>query len=364
VKVLSGILLISLLIEHTALAQEPSDDYIRGYATALIEREGGIAGGVIEVRRGMIHLYNVSLSDLERSRIKNLLSQIDGVSGVEISAKRVVSAVGSGKVSEAEEVIVPEIPTFLPPDVLFASLLADPRWPHFSASYQSYTGNDQLNDVGAVSFGETFSIYRFPGLLNSTMELGIQAAVFSIFDLNAPSYDLVNADYFVGIPFTSKRGNFTNMFRIFHQSSHLGDEFILRGRARERINLSYENLNDILSFDLPYGFRIYAGAGYLFNQDPSDLEPWATQTGLEFRSTATWWNEGFRPVAAVDIQNHQETDWDTELSLRAGVQLENPDFLNRKMQLMFEYYNGRSPNGQFFTESIEFLGVGIHFFYD
>ena len=154
------------------------------------------------------------------------------------------------------------------------------------------------------------------------------------------------------------------MFRIFHQSSHLGDEFILRGRARERINLSYESLNNLLSFDLPMGFRIYAGAGYLFNQDPSDLEPWSTQAGLEFRSPVTWWKGRFRPVGAVDIQNRQETNWNTEFSLRAGLQLENADFLSRELQIMFEYYNGRSPNGQFFTESIELWGVGLHFFYE
>ena len=37
------------------------------------------------------------------------------------------------------------------------------------------------------------------------------------------------------------------------------------------------------------------------------------------------------------------------MSLRAGVQLENPDFLSRKLQILIEYYNGTSPNGQFYA---------------
>jgi hypothetical protein len=32
--------------------------------------------------------------------------------------------------------------------------------------------------------------------------------------------------------------------------------------------------------------------------------------------------------------------------------------------LLFEYYNGKSPNGQFFEQSIEYFGIGLHFFYE
>ena len=33
----------------------------------------------------------------------------------------------------------------------------------------------------------------------------------------------------------------------------------------------------------------------------------------------------------------------------------------RNMQLLIEYFNGRSPNGQFYREKIEFIGLGTHF---
>ena len=84
------------------------------------------------------------------------------------------------------------------------------------------------------------------------MEFGIQAGVFAIFDLDAESLDLINADYLIGIPLVFRKGNFSNMTRIFHQSSHLGDEFLLRGRAEKRVNLSYEAGNSIFSYNLPF----------------------------------------------------------------------------------------------------------------
>jgi hypothetical protein len=75
----------------------------------------------------------------------------------------------------------------------------------------------------------------------------------------------------VGIPLTFKKGNFANMTRIYHQSSHLGDEFLLRGQTDERINLSYESVNNLLSYHLPAGFRIYAGDGCIFSTTSRDV---------------------------------------------------------------------------------------------
>ena len=49
----------------------------------------------------------------------------------------------------------------------------------------------------------------------STIELGIQAGVFAIFDLDSQSFDMINADYLVGIPFTIKKGNCAAFSVIF-----------------------------------------------------------------------------------------------------------------------------------------------------
>jgi uncharacterized protein DUF1207 len=134
-----------------------------------------------------------------------------------------------------------------------------------------------------VSFSETIPLFRGNAVRDSQWEAGIQAGVFSVFELDAPSKDLINSDYFAALYGVWRRGPFSALGRVFHQSSHLGDEFLLRTRVN-RVNLSYEGLDLKLSYDLPYGFRIYGGGGWLFDQDPSDLKPWTTQGGVEFRS--------------------------------------------------------------------------------
>jgi hypothetical protein len=364
-----GVITLFVLWQFAALsvqAAQPGDEFIQGYATALVAMNYPGSVESIKVDSGVVYLEGESLSEEEKTILRKMLSDVEGVLRVEFvteSTRDEASGVPSKKLKESVEP-AEHLPAVLPKSPLFQPLLADPRWPHFSASFQRYINNDRLKNVASTSFGESIGLYRLRGPLESTIQLGIHAGVFSIFDLDSQSFDLINADYMVGIPLTFKKGNFTNMTRIFHQSSHLGDEFLLRGQTDERVNLSYESVNNLFSYHLPAGFRIYAGGGYIFHKDPSDLDPWSTQAGMEFRSPWFWLKGALRPVAAVDVQNRQESNWSTDVSARAGIQFENPDFFSRKLQLLFEYYNGKSPNGQFYESNIEYFGLGLHFFYD
>jgi len=362
---LFGLTLIFYLVP-TSWAAQSTDEFIKGYATAVVAMSYPAGVKSIRVHEGVVFLTGSSLSNEDKRALREALSEVEGVARVVFvqpeSGSHGVTL--SSEVKRKDGYLDEYLPVFLPETQLFRPLIADPRWPHFSASYQRYTEGDLLKDVGSVSFGETFSIYRFRGPWKSTMEVGVQAGVFSIFDLNSESYDLINADYRVGFPVTISTGDFTNMTRVFHQSSHLGDEYLLRGNTTDRQNLSYEGVETLFSYDLPRGFRVYGGGGYLFHRDPSEFDPWYTQVGLEFHSPWDWLKGAIQPVVAVDVQNWQENGWNTDLSVRGGIQFGNPDFLGRKLMLLLEYYNGKSPNGQFYEKTIEYVGLGLHFFFE
>ncbi|MDD1627277.1 MAG: DUF1207 domain-containing protein, partial [Methylococcaceae bacterium] len=164
---------------------------------------------------------------------------------------------------------------------------------------------------------------------------------------------------------TVRAGQFSAFGRIYHQSSHLGDEFLLRkmNTKFERVNLSYEGADLRLSYELPYGIRVYGGGGGLFHKEPSTLKPWSTQYGVEFRSP---WRIDFlsmRPIVAADLKNFEENNWSTDVSARAGVQFDNLQVLGRKLQILGEYYNGYTPSGQFYKTKVEYFGVGAHFYF-
>jgi hypothetical protein len=46
----------------------------------------------------------------------------------------------------------------------------------------------------------------------------------------------------------------------------------------------------------------------------------------------------------------------------AGFQFEHVEIMDRNIQVLFEYYGGPSPNGDFYTLHTEWFGIGIHFY--
>jgi hypothetical protein len=47
--------------------------------------------------------------------------------------------------------------------------------------------------------------------------------------------------------------------------------------------------------------------------------------------------------------------------VRAGLELESVAVLDRRVQVLIEYFTGHSMDGQFYTRDVEYLGLGIHF---
>jgi hypothetical protein len=357
-----------------AVAGPTEDAYVAGYATAVLERQLEITGGKVTVKDGVVTVEVKGLASSDREKITGAISKIAGVVRVEIVAVPAAPVAETPPTAPARPAIAPtprgpaveaEVPRrgieFLPKGYLFAPLIADPRWPHFSVTYQRFLDDPQVGNVIAVSLGETFSLLRVNTLGTGAWELGLQAGVFSIFDLDGASSDLINTDFVVAIPVTFRLGDFSAMGRVFHQSSHLGDEFLLRSRV-DRINLSFETVDLKLSYDVTESLRFYGGGGYSFRREPRELAPWSAQYGVEIRSPWTLLAGRLRPLAALDLQHREENDWETDLSLRAGIQFEKLPFFDRKLQFMLEYFNGHSPNGQFYRDRIEYFGVGLHLY--
>jgi len=350
-------LLALLALAAPAAAAPPPDAWLEGYAAAVLERDLGLTVPSLRASEGVLTLSAAELVDVDRTRVLSALRAIRGVTRVEI-VEGPPPAPPAGAPSGPPQVLAEWQTGLLPGGTLFRPLIADPRWPHFAASYQRYLHDRQLTDVSAVSFGESFALFR--DRVGATWwEVGIQAGVFAVFDLDAESKDLVNADYLVGVPLSLRYGDWSAMLRLFHQSSHLGDEFLLRTKT-ERVNLSYESVDLKVSYELGDVLRVYGGGGYLFDQEPSRLHPWSIQYGAELISPWPSRDARWRPIAAADLQHREENDWSMDFSLRAGIQLDGV-LASRNLQILIEYFKGRSPNGQFYKEKIEYLGLGAHF---
>lgn len=91
----------------------------------------------------------------------------------------------------------------------------------------------------------------------------LQAGVFSDFNLNASSSDLVNSDFIASAYSSITAKQFSVFDRIYHQSSHLGVEFLLRktNSTFDRVNLGYEGADlklSYVSFHMKYVYMAVA----------------------------------------------------------------------------------------------------------
>jgi uncharacterized protein DUF1207 len=265
---------------------------------------------------------------------------------------------GTGVHAGESEGLVP-----LPQGDIFCPLVADPKAIRSFVSYLwgKFPTSEQTLHLGSVGVGDGFALVRLGGPApGEGLQLGLEAAVFAQFDLDSPSDDLLNADYLVGLPLTYRYAGFSARARVYHQSSHLGDELLLRADSEiRRMNLSFESVELVLSQELG-PFRVYAGGEYLLNRKPSTLDPKLVHAGAEARVGPT---RGLRLVAAADVKSTEQQEWRPALSVRAGVEAawwRSEGHPPRIWSLLGEYYDGPSPYGQFFLESTRYAGVGFH----
>jgi hypothetical protein len=365
--------LLSAAPDGAAAASPTEDGFIAGYATAVLEQQLRVERATVRVADGVVTLA-LPAPPRDRDRLIAAMRQIRGVVRVELEiaggspTPRREPAAASPSVAVGE-VRLPEV-EFLPSGHLFEPLHADPRWPHSSVSYQNVNGSREVRSAWAISLGDSFALAdgAAPG---GRWQFGVQGAAFSIFDRGTPSKDLIDTDYRVGLPIAYRSGPFSAQLRYFHESTHLGDELILRDPSVRRINLSYEQVDLLGSYDFAGQFRGYGGGGYIVRSQcdragvvcPPRLQPWSLEFGGEWAAPLSYLGGHVRPVAMTDLKLMEYESWKANFSARAGIEVEGGPATTRRVQFLLEYYNGRSPWGQFFPETIEFVGFGAHLYF-
>jgi hypothetical protein len=250
----------------------------------------------------------------------------------------------------------------LPSGGVFCPLFADPKAVRSFATYVhgDFPSSTNAKNVGSVGIGDGVALLRYGGPRpGEGFQVEIEAAVFSQFNLDAPSLAMLNADYVVGVPLTYRFRTFSTRLRLYHQSSHLGDELLLAADPPlQRQNLSYESLELILSQELGV-LRVYAGGEWLFHRSPDTLDDLLAHLGAELRLGPA---SGARFVAAIDVKSSEQQEWKPAFSLRGGLEIarwSQADHPPRLFSIVAEFYDGPSPYGQFFAEDTQYYGGGF-----
>jgi hypothetical protein len=253
-----------------------------------------------------------------------------------------------------------------PDDHIFTALVADPKEPSTFMSFlrgKFRTLDDPSGEeasIAAIGVGDSFGLVRFGGPSpGDGFQLDVIGAIFAQFDIGSSSTDLINADYIIGLPVSFRRGAFSIRTKLYHQSSHLGDEFLLRDTGIDRENLSFESLEVIASLEAG-PLRVYGGGEHLLRREPDAVAAKIFHGGLEVRTRA---DAAAQLVAGVDIKAPRLGDWSPATSARAGVAFRRAGSEGgpgRLVTFSLELYEGPSPYGQFFQDDISYVGFGVH----
>ena len=256
--------------------------------------------------------------------------------------------------------------TFIPDGDVFRPLMADPKQPQIFGIMQSAKAleSNTTSTIGSIAFGENFGLWtrRKQGSCDG-IQVGVLTGVFSQFNLFDQT-ELVNTDFVIGIPFSWRTDLFSGRVRLYHQSSHLGDEFLLSRPGFNRVDYRFEEVEGILSLNTPNGWgRFYFGGGYLVHRQPSTIDRLRAQWGIELRGPEypVPWSSTLKmvPVLASDFKAFEELQWFVNANLLAGVEWFRLG-ATRRIRILLNYYYGYNPYGQFFSQKVETVGLGLY----
>jgi len=261
----------------------------------------------------------------------------------------------TAQVCAAEDKIAAVEDEFLPQTEFFRPLIADQREYLFSIQYQRRDQNHETFDAAEVSFGDSLPLKNFALDSGGAIQLTFDGAVYSVYDLDTESYDLVNADYLVGMSVVYRIEQWSTRLQLRHKSSHLGDEYLLNHPEVERDNSSYEEVRGLVGYEWA-DWRAFGGMGAIIRKEHYE-DPLSFQTGAEKYFPTSRADVNY--FLASDFQVTQRSDWQLNLSCRGGIELGNKN--KRVVRLALLYANGKAQDGQFESQNSEYYGAGVFF---
>ncbi len=350
--------------------EDNSDHYLEGYIQALIDMHYYESQVIVTVDDGTVYLYNLPNNALLSNSIISFVEDLPCVCEVLVKCELTPEECERRK----GYVALPRICGIWFPQqtVLFQPLVANPRQVVYSVAYRA---GDRVvgKDAICIALGDDFPVYRWTNIFacSGDMQIGIEAGIWVPFNFDhVPHVDgtyceLFNTDYLLGIPLTFAHDRWAYRLRIYHISSHLGDEFLVNRPEflAKRVNPSFEAVDFFASYQVSKYFRLYAGPGVILHSDKSfPMDHLYVEYGAELRAFPCRFNKhGLygTPFIAIDFDNWQIRDWGFDVTIKGGYEISKLEGVGRKMRIFASYHHGYSFEGQFFLEKTNYGEFGF-----
>ena len=165
---------------------------------------------------------------------------------------------------------------------------------------------------------------------------------------------IINNDYKISIIYNVQRGAGTYRFRVYHLSSHLGDDYIFRNQITVPTtnSVNYELL-DVTYSRMVQNWRLYGGVGFVLRK-AEERKLLSAQLGAYYKKPS---ERATRLVGGVDVKFWQQTDFRPGIHGGIGVELGRTQ---NNLTFLLEGYSGFRPYSQFENQQTSWIGVGLY----
>jgi hypothetical protein len=188
--------------------------------------------------------------------------------------------------------------------------------------------------------------------------LGIGSQVYGRFSLDDSKTALISVDWVAGLNATAHLGAMTATLEVYHESSHLGDEYGDRFQA-QRLDWSREVVAGWATYGAGH-WRFTGGLSYVL-YDGLSLPKTAASAGIDFGgSRHEILTRAVEPVLGFYVQAAAATRWRLSNSAKVGLAFRRGEG-TRRVGVSLIAHDGLSTQRQFFRQESQYLGLEVRF---
>lgn len=208
-----------------------------------------------------------------------------------------------------------------------------------------------------VALGEDFPVLALRRGPNP-ISLGFGSQVYARFNLGDSKSSLISHDWVVGINTTAELGPWDLTVQLYHESSHLGDEYGDRF-ATSRLDWSREVLSGWAGYTI--GAWRFAGNLSYALLDELGLPRAGAAGAVDFADRPAGGLAAGRlhPTAGIFFAADAATAWRVSTSVRAGVALRAGG--GREIGVAAIAHDGLSTQRQFYRRASRYIGLELRF---
>lgn len=274
-----------------------------------------------------------------------------------------VDATETASAISGEPTVVRARREFLPKGHLFEPILLDPLEAQtYGSVLPGYwtEGKKYAGSIIPFAFGFAKPFYRRTTEAGRAGEWVLDLASFTQFEAyhddkaGKARRQIMNNDYKISIIYNLRRGDNTYRFRVYHLSSHLGDDYIYRNQltAPSPNSVNYELL-DVTYSRTVNNWRLYGGGGVVLRKT-DERKPLSAQLGVFYKKPST---QAARLVGGIDVKFWQQTDFRPGIHGGVGIELGRSQ---NNLTFLVEGYSGFRPYSQFEDQQTAWIGVGLY----